>query len=161
VEYKRAILNFSYVLPGLLAGMAKPGHLEPLQEDLVFLRSEGIKAILSLSETGLDEDLLQEEGFDYLHIPIADFTAPTLEQVEQGMEFIERMMKEKKPVAVHCGAGCGRTGTFLACYFIKKGKTSEEAIGHVRSLRPCSIETASQRELVYQYGEQLKKRRER
>lgn len=161
MEYKKAVLNFSYVLPGLLAGMAKPGTLEPLQQDLLFLRSEGISAILSLSETGLDEALLQREGFDYLHIPIADFTAPTLEQVEQGIDFIEGKINERKPVVVHCGAGCGRTGTFLACYFIKKGKTSEEAIGHVRSLRPCSIETAGQRELVYEYGEQLKKRQER
>jgi atypical dual specificity phosphatase len=157
MEYKRTLLNFSYVLPDFLAGMAKPGALDNLGPDLAFLKDEGIKAILSLSETGLDEDTLRESGFQYLHIPIPDFTAPTIEQVEQGIEFLERMIEvERKPVAVHCGAGCGRTGTFLACYFVKQGKLPDEAIHHVRSLRPCSIETGSQRELVYRYADYLK-----
>lgn len=160
MEYKRTLLNFSFVVPDLLAGMAKPGTLENLRPDLEFLKDEGIRAIVSLSETGLDEDTLRENGFHYLHIPIPDFTAPTIEQVEQGIEFLERMIEiERKPVAVHCGAGCGRTGTFLACYFVKKGKSAGEAIHHVRSLRPCSIETGSQRELVYRYADYVKQSR--
>ncbi len=158
-DYQRAILNFSYVLPRTLAGMARPGLINSLAEDLAFLRSEGIRAILSLSETPLEEDLVRERGFSYFHIPINDFTAPTIEQVEQCVEFVERMLTvEKKPVVIHCGAGCGRTGTMLACYFTKKGKTAEQAITEVRSMRPCSIETDGQKALVYQYEEHLKYR---
>jgi len=90
-------------------------------------------------------------------VPIDDFTAPTITQVEQCMEFIERMAhNEDRPVAIHCGAGCGRTGTMLACHFVKMGKTAEQAIDEVRNSRPCSIETDGQRALVYHYEEYLK-----
>ncbi|RJP18125.1 MAG: hypothetical protein C4520_14845 [Candidatus Abyssobacteria bacterium SURF_5] len=157
MEYRRTLLNFSFVVPGLLAGMARPGTTGSLEQDLIFLQMQGIKALLSLSEAEVDEQTVLQRGFDFLHIPVADFTAPTLKQVEQAMEFVERKIDlEGKPVVIFCGAGCGRTGTFLACYFVKKGKLPEEAIHHVRSIRPCSIETGSQRELIYKYAEHLR-----
>lgn len=159
MDYRRAVLNFSFVVPRTLAGMARPGLFGQLGEDLAFIKSEGIKAILSLSELPLDENLLHAEGFSYLHVPVGDFTAPTLEQVEQCVSFIDRMIEEEnKPVAIHCGAGCGRTGTILACYLVKKASTAEKAIENVRSKRPCSIETDTQRVLVYRYEEYLKHR---
>jgi atypical dual specificity phosphatase len=159
MDYKRAILNFSFVVPGALAGMAKPGLSGPLEEDLAFLRTEGIKAILSLSETPLEESILRKSGLAYLHVPVDDFTAPTIEQVETCMEFIERMLyAENRPVVVHCGVGCGRTGTMLACHFVRKGRTAEEAIEDTKAVRPCSIETDGQRALVYHYEEYLKYR---
>jgi len=157
MDYRRAVLNFSFVVPKILAGMARPGLFGQLDEDLAFVKSEGIRAILSLSESPLDETLVRREGFSYLHVPVGDFTAPTLEQVERCVSFIDRMVEEEnKPVAIHCGAGCGRTGTILACYLVKKAKTAEEAIEDIRSKRPCSIETDTQRVLVYRYEEYLK-----
>ena len=157
MDYKRAILNFNFVIPNALAGMARPGLVDPLEEDLSFLRVEGIKAILSLSEAPLQEPLVLDSGFSYLHVPINDFTAPRIRQVEECMDFIERMLSsENGPVVIHCGAGCGRTGTMLACYLVKTGETAEHAIQQVRRMRPCSIETDSQKALVYQYEEHLK-----
>jgi atypical dual specificity phosphatase len=157
MDYRRAILNFSFVAPGALAGMARPGGAGSLAEDLAFLKIEGIGAIISLSETPLKESLLCENGISYLHVPIDDFTAPTIEQVEQCMEFIDRMMlDEDRAVAIHCGAGCGRTGTMLACHFVKMGKTAEQAIDETSIARPCSIETDGQRAVVYLYEEYLK-----
>ncbi|MBI5119209.1 dual specificity protein phosphatase family protein [Candidatus Poribacteria bacterium] len=159
MDYKRATLNFSFVVPSAIAGMARPGTIDALADDLAFLRTEGIRAILSLSETPLTEPVVREHGFSYLHVPIDDFTAPTIKQVNQCMDFVERMVNaERKPVAVHCGAGCGRTGTMLACYLVRTGKTADEAIETVRFMRPCSIETEGQKALVYQYEEHLKYR---
>ena len=157
MDYKKAILNFSFVIPGQVAGMARPGLNSPLVEDLAFLRHQGIRAILSVSETPLEENLVHGNGFSYLHVPIDDFTAPTLEKVEKCVDFIERMVSiEDRPVVVHCGAGCGRTGTILACYWVSGGTSADEAIQMVRSSRPCSIETESQKALIYQYEEHLK-----
>ncbi len=158
-EYKKAILNFSYVIPNALAGMAMPGAVDSLDKDLDFLLSEGVRAILSLSESPLDEELVRGKGFLYCHVPINDFTAPTIEQVDKCIRFIDQMLTiEDKPVVVHCGAGCGRTGAVLGCYLVRRGRTAERAIGELRLARPCSIETESQRALVYQYEEHLKYR---
>jgi len=157
MDYKRAILNFSFVVPGAVAGMARPGLSDSLAEDIAFLKTEGIGAIISLSERSLDESILRKNRMPYLHLPVNDFTAPTIEQVEQCMEFIDRMAyKEDRGVAVHCGAGCGRTGTMLACHLVKKGKAAEKAIDEIKARRPCSIETDSQQALVYHYEEYLK-----
>ncbi len=157
MDYRGAILNFSFIIPDSVAGMARPGLTGPLTDDLAFLSRQGIKAILSLSETPLEADSVRGNGFSYLHVPVADFTAPTIEKVEKCVDFIERMVSiEDRPVVVHCGAGCGRTGTILACYWVSRGLSADEAVERVRSARPCSIETESQRALIYQYEEHLK-----
>lgn len=157
MDYRRAMLNFSFVVPDQLAGMARPGASGSLAEDLAFLKAEGIGAVLSLSETPLETAHLDENGLMHLHVPVDDFTAPSIEQIEQCMEFIQKMVhEERRAVAAHCGAGCGRTGTILACYFVKTGKAADEAIEITRSIRPCSIETEGQRAIIYSYEEYLK-----
>ena len=158
MEYRRAILNFSFVVPGTLAGMARPGGSGgSLAEDIAFLKSEGIGAVISLSETPLEEKILKECGLSYLHVPVDDFTPPSIEQVEKCMDFIDRMAYGlRRAVVVHCGAGCGRTGAIIACHYVRKGNTAEQAIECTRTARPCSIETEGQRALVYQYEEYLK-----
>ncbi len=60
-------------------------------------------------------------------------------------------------VAVHCLWGIGRTGTMLACYLVKEQNlTADQAIDEIRRLRPYSVETYEQEELVHQYFEHLR-----
>ena len=62
----------------------------------------------------------------------------------------------RRAVGVHCGAGMGRTGTFLAAYLVSQGMTAHDAIAEVRRLRPGSIETPAQERAVAQYEASLK-----
>ena len=117
----------------------------PRSEDAIaLLQKLGVRALLSLSEESLSADLLRKYQLQREHLPVADFTAPTLEQVEQALAIIDGFLVHGLPVAVHCGAGLGRTGTILACYLVSQGSSAKDAIPQVRTRRPSSIETPEQ-----------------
>lgn len=144
--------NFSFVIPNLLAGMGHPGYFQELEENLQFLQSKGVCAIVSLTEENLDLPMLKKYHIDYLHLPIADFSAPSLEQIQEFVQFTNSHIQGKQGVAVHCHAGMGRTGTMLACYLVKIGHTPEESIHQIRNLRPGSLETLEQENSVFEYA---------
>jgi len=152
--------NFSYVLDGVLAGMECPGRFALLREDLAFLHRRGVRAIVSLTEQPLDSALLKEYHFQYLHLPVRDFHAPELSQVRRFMVFLRRAESRGRPVVVHCGAGCGRTGTLLACALVQRGCTADQAIARVRELRPSSVETGQQEQAVRDYEAQVRRKKQ-
>ena len=115
------------------------------------LKALGVEALLSLTEQTLPSDLLTRIELEAEHLPVADYTAPTIMQVEQSIATINRFLERGLPVAVHCGAGLGRTGTILACYLVWQGTSADVAITSVRAQRPGSIETAEQEAVVGLY----------
>ena len=151
--------NFSFVIEKCLAGMERPGSHAALEEDLEFLKVQGIRGIVSLTEAPLEHTLVTEHGFKYLHLPVEDFTPPALEQVKQFIGFLEEAESAGCAVVVHCAAGQGRTGTMLACALVHKGSSAAEAIEKLRSLRPHSIETAEQEMMIRDYEWIVRRRR--
>ena len=111
----------------------------------------GIRALINLTEEPLPGEFLRKVGILTEHIPIVDFTAPTLRQVEQALAMIHFYVGRNMPVAVHCIAGLGRTGTILACYLVGEGKSADEAITTIRRWRPGSIETLDQETVIHDY----------
>ena len=148
--------NFSWIIPKEVAGMARP---RPGPKDFEFLKDEGVEGIVSLTEHSLDPALLEEFGFEYKHVPIVDFSPPTMSQAQEFVDFMLRMKAAGKPVVVHCAMGLGRTGTMLSCYLVALGRTAEEAIREVRALRPFSIETSAQERAVAEFARRLHRRR--
>ena len=142
------IRNFSWLIEGEIAGMAKPASSV---YDFEFLKEKGLEAIVSLSEYPLSEILIEEFGYSVKHIPVRDFQPPTLEQVEDFVAFAKNARSEGKKLVVHCDAGVGRTGTMLACYLVSKGHSATDAIEEVRAKRPGSIETIEQEEVVLEF----------
>ena len=71
-----------------------------------------------------------------LRIPTTDFNnAPTLEQINQSLEFISEMDKSKS-VYVHCKAGRSRSSVVVLCYVMSKyGHNVQNAIDFVKSKR--------------------------
>ncbi len=144
--------GFSWVVDQRLAAMPQPGAERPLDEDLAFLQSQGIELLVSLTEEPTDPAALTRRGIDRLHLPVRDFTAPSLEQLRRFVAVVEGSSAADRAVGVHCTAGLGRSGTFVAAYFVSRGMSAAEAIAEVRRLRPGSVETREQEERLAEFA---------
>jgi len=151
-DEKRQIIlpHFSWIIENTLAAMPFPST----EDAYVMLQQLGIKVILNLTEFLDDTPLLSV--FNEYRIPIASFkewghNPPTLQQMHQAVSIIQVSLKSNRPVLVHCMHGLGRTGTIIAGYLITCGFPAQEAIDYIRKLRPGSVETEEQEEVIHEY----------
>ncbi len=145
--------GFWWLIEGALAGCPRPGLRwqgprstddGDVSADLASLRDHGVGALLSMTETALPEEAIEQSGLAGLHLPVPDFQAPSPDQLRAALAFIDRHRAEGLGVAVHCRAGQGRTGTVLAAYLIRGGISADEAIQAVRTACPDAIGSESQ-----------------
>ncbi|HXG09133.1 MAG TPA: dual specificity protein phosphatase 23 [Gemmataceae bacterium] len=140
--------GFTWIEKPRLAALAQP----EAPEDLFWLRQQGIDLLISLTEDRPRRDWVNDAGLLVFHEPMQDMEPPTQEQLDRCVSAIERAHQHGMGVAVHCGAGLGRTGTVLACYLVAQGQTAQNAIARVRRLRPGSIETEEQADAVVEFA---------
>lgn len=140
--------GFTWVDKPLLAAMGKPDGLEEYQ----WLRGQGIQLLISLTEHPPRRDYINDAGLLLFHVPVQDMHPPTQRQIEVCLTSIDKALRQNMAVGIHCGAGLGRTGTILACYFVTQGLSAKNAIARVRRLRPGSVETDEQSEAVEQFA---------
>ena len=147
--------RFYWVIEGRLAGCSRPGaHGQSIADDLAILRDHGIQSVLTLTETPVLAHELEAAGLDTLHLPVDDFFAPTTQQMLQALAYIDASLAESMPVAVHCLAGQGRTGTILAAWLLRSGLSADEAISEIRTLAPGAIESAPQVAALRRWAEE-------
>ena len=147
--------GFSWIVPGELAAMPLPGRDRPLDQDAAFLAQEGIRVLVSLTETPPDAGVLASRSIAQAHIPVQDYQAPTLAQMIEFVAVVEDSVAVGKSVGVHCTAGLGRSGTMAAVYLVAEGASASDAIATVRKLRPGSIETPAQEDAVRAFEKYL------
>jgi atypical dual specificity phosphatase len=164
--------RFYWVIESELAGCSRPGGTDrhqqaqsapgdqapsagvsgALEEDLAWLTSQGIGAIVSLTEHPLEAQALENYRLEWLHLPIEDLQAPTPEQFMQALEFIGAQRGQGRKVAVHCLMGQGRSGTILAAYLIRAAASAETAIARLRQLCPGAIGSPAQERALHAFA---------
>ena len=113
-------MNFSWVIPGKLAGSQGP----VIPEELTYLKGHGIRAMVRLEpRTTSGESLGLADLAEFVH----DMHAPTNGQIDRIIAYMDRHIEAGSAVAVSCRAGYGRTGTVLACYLVHTGYSAGDA----------------------------------
>ena len=95
----------------------------------------------------------RSEGLDVIHYPIPDFRVPHGDDgFSTAIEDVLIGAQAGKNIAIHCLAGIGRTGVFLACLAKRQqeidGKT---AINWVRQFLPDALEVLEQELFVIDF----------
>jgi hypothetical protein len=73
---------------------------------------------------------------EYCHLPTIDDDAPTIEHLQQGAAFMQRVIADGGQVYVHCAGGVGRAPTMAAAYLITQGYSLDDAVALIKKTRP-------------------------
>ena len=142
--------NFSWLIKNKLAGSAIPTSIKEID----WVIEQGVKSIVTIREEPLDDDWIK--NVNYLHVMSNDMGVPQFDDLTFAVDFIHRRLNDKEPVMVHCLAGLGRTGTILASYLVKyENMSADEAIEKVREIRPGSIQSYPQEEIIFRFEKSL------
>ena len=140
---------FDWVLPEQLGACVNPYVSQSATNEL---QTHGITMLVNLHERPDPPDILAQLQAQTIHLPVPDSHAPTQAQLDAGVAAISEALQQSKRVAVHCGAGLGRSGTLIAAYLVSHGSTPDDAMARVRSARPGSIETLEQEAAVHEFA---------
>ena len=135
-----------WITPSLAAGSA------PLSDQaLETIKEQGIDSIVNLCGEFCDLHLIeQSSGFDVYFLPVADETAPNMEEMERALDWVDQRISKGGKVLVHCRHGIGRTGTFITAWLIRHGLGLKAASEKLKGSRACPA-SFSQWQLLRRY----------
>jgi protein-tyrosine phosphatase len=123
------VLKYSRITPDIYVG---PQFRQSGKHRLEAL---GISASLNL-RAEFDDRAQHLEFQQHCYLPTEDDHAPTLAQLEEGIQFIQQIIGQGGCVYIHCRGGIGRAPTMTAAYLIEQGATMDEAICLIKKSRP-------------------------
>ena len=125
----------------------------PFSQDVPHLRAEGVTGVINMCIEYPGPKIAYEKiGIEQLWLPTVDFTPPTIEDIRQAINFIERHQRDGGKVYVHCKAGRGRSATVVLCWMMyRRGLTPKEAATWVARQRPHINRDLADRSVVQNF----------
>lgn len=97
----------------------------------------GITDFIDLTEDGekATYTFLLPKGIGHYRFPILDRSVPEMmEQLQEILDTIDRLIVSDRKVYVHCWGGIDRTGLIVGCWFVYKGMSVEDALAEFERL---------------------------
>ena len=155
------LTHIPYGLPGQIYRSPMPfGDFDYGHTTLEEFRQAGIDTVVMLTTSeenlvraGRDLGAMYEsEGVGVIHLPIVDFDVPEDDTaMETALDEAIAQAEAGKNIAIHCFAGRGRTGMFMALLARRiLGMEGHQAITWLREFFPA-VETEEQAQIVINY----------
>lgn len=148
--------------PGKLAIFPRPRGGDWLADEVQDWVAAGLQVIVSLltaeevAELGLIEEaeLCRLHGLEFISFPIVDRSVPTsrAETLRLASRLAD-LLKEGKPVGIHCRQGIGRASLIAACTLNQIGVSAAAAFALIGAARGLVVpETAEQERWVENFS---------
>lgn len=142
--------GFYWLVADELAGCPMPGIVEPIERDLDRLARAGVRVLITLQTRALNIPEGAEASIPHvLHFPIKDMHAPEPQETIAFCRKVEEYVHRGDPVAYHCRAGLGRTGTMLVSHLIGRGMEPHDALMYARAINGRWVQSEEQEAFLH------------
>ncbi|KAF3928735.1 hypothetical protein AA313_de0208020 [Arthrobotrys entomopaga] len=126
--------------PTNLEELASTKLTESFRNVLEYFYTEDVGLVVRLNSHLYPSEYFVKMGIAHLDMIFDDGTCPDDETVRKFINICNKMIANKKKIAVHCKAGLGRTGCLIGAYLIYRyGFSANACIAYMRFMRPGMV----------------------
>lgn len=98
-----------------IVGMARPNYKGmDVNKGLRYVKNQGYDVIIGLNDKYNLTQSAFKNGLKYYYVPMKDFNSTPIKPADLNYIYETIILESPNKIAIHCGAGTGRTGTVLA-----------------------------------------------